>query len=83
MGDEIIFGVPVEWALIIVAFWIMVIWIIFGSESMGDPIVAAILSFLTIGSLIVIGYFGWIILIPPALAIIGVAGFLVFRFLTR
>ena len=79
MHTEFIFGVPHIWFFLITIFWIAVAVVIFGAESLDDGTVGILICFFTFGTTVLIGRFGWQILILPSLVIISTAGFLVWR----
>lgn len=80
MHNDVIFGVPHELFIFIIFFWITVAAIVFGLDALADNgVFSIIIVFFTIGTTMLIGHFGWQILILPSLVIISTAVFLVWR----
>ena len=70
MHNNTIFGVSTELFMIITIFWIAVFIAFFGVDGLNDEAVFVLFIFLTFGTVLLIGSFGWQILIFPSLAII-------------
>ena len=71
MRGETVLGISVHWFFMITIFWCILAILLFGVKSLEDGGICLIIVFLTIGTALLIGHYGWQILILPSLAIIG------------
>jgi hypothetical protein len=74
-----IFGVSVNWFVMITLFWCIVAMAVFGIGALSNELVVMSIVFFTLGTVLLIGQFGWQVLILPSLAIISVVGLMVWR----
>jgi hypothetical protein len=72
-----VFGVPHQWFILIALFWIALAVVILGSEVLYDNAFVMVLVFLTIGTSMLIGHFGWEVLILPSLVVLSVVAVLI------
>ena len=77
-GDHIL-GISIYWFLMIVIFWCVVAMVIFGAEILDSGPVQAIIAFFTLGIVLLVGHFGWQILIIPSIAILAAIAWLLWR----
>ena len=73
MHNDSIFGVSGEWCVVIILFWCIVAIIIFGFEIQDDFFVISLMTIFSFGTVLLVGYFGWMILVIPSLLIILIA----------
>lgn len=73
MQDGGMYGVPGEWCVVIIFFWCIVGIIIFGFEIQDDFFVISLITFFSFGTVLLVGHFGWMILVIPSLIIILIA----------
>jgi hypothetical protein len=79
MPTATIYGVPVEAVVLIVFFFIVVAMLLFGPNCLNDGVITTVIVFLTFGLTLIVGYFGWAILIIPSVIILLVAAVFIFR----
>jgi hypothetical protein len=73
MQDGGMYGVPGEWCVVIILFWCIVGIIIFGFEIQDDFFVISLMTIFSFGTVLLVGHFGWMILVIPSLLIILIA----------
>lgn len=73
---EGVFGVSAKWAIFIIVFWIVLAIVVLGPDALYDNTVAIVATFLALGTTLLIGHFGWEILILPSLVVLSVVGYL-------
>jgi hypothetical protein len=73
MQDGGMYGVPAEWCVVIMLFWLILAFIIFGFEIQDDFFVISLISFFSFGTVLLVGHFGWMVLVIPSLLIILIA----------
>jgi len=81
---ENVFGVPHQWFFFIVLFWIVLAVAILGIGALYDNAIVMVIVSFTIGTTLLIGHFGWEVLILPSLVVLsGVACLLWLFFSSR
>jgi len=80
MPIETIYGVSVEIIALIVIFFIVIAMLIFGPNCLNDGAIPATIVFFTLGLTLLIGHFGWAILIIPSVIILAIAAVFLFWF---
>jgi hypothetical protein len=80
MPTNDVFGLSIEWIILITIFWMIVAMVIFGVEALYDNFIMLIMIFLTLGTIFLVSHFGWQILILPSLAIIAGAAVIAWKF---
>ena len=79
MSGATIYGVSVEAVVLIVFFFIVVAMLLFGPNCLNDGAIATVIVFLTFGLTLLIGYFGWAILIIPSVIILLITAVFILR----
>ena len=63
-------GISVKLFFVILLFYITIAMLIFGLNALYDEVLVMVITFLTIGTTVLIGCLGWQILVIPAAAIV-------------
>jgi hypothetical protein len=79
MAGANIYGVPVEIVVLIIFFFIVAGMLLFGPNCLNDGVITTVIVFLTFGLTLLIGYFGWAILIIPSVLILLIAAVIILR----
>ena len=74
-----VFGVPQVWFILIAGFWIAVGLLILGPDLLATTIGTALFVFFLLGTTILVGQFGWQILILPSVVILSVGSWFIWR----
>jgi hypothetical protein len=78
MPIETIYGVSVEIITLIIIFFIVIALFLFGPNFVNDPVITVTIFFLILGLTMLIGYFGWAILIIPSVIILAIVAVFLF-----
>ena len=79
MAGANIYGVPVEIVVLIIFFFIVAAMLLFGPNCLNDGVTPFAIAFLTFGLILLIGHFGWVILIMPSIIVLIVAAVFILR----
>ena len=79
MPEVTILGINFWIFFIITVFFCVVAILSFGPSALGDPGITMIIVFLTLGIALLIGHFGWAILVIPSILILVGTAYLLKR----